>query len=704
MKQVLLVQLLITSYMLSNALSSQVKSNNAMTGNTIKPNSTSPVWEGWVKYYHYESGSKFVQPEEFFINSRYFTQKVLKTELSKRDSKGLFLHVPSKFYFYARLFPESLSIQEDRESHVSGTTDVLNLKLANPGKTQPFHLAIGEFPEGFCFNVEAGSLVAYKRDFDPNKDLAKSTVENWIICQEKKQDYEKLMNLISSYVGRIDKIRRESYPKEEEALKPEEATNPIERYEGPGANQKIDGFLVLLNDWTGCTLKCGGGWSYQQWKCVPPKKGGRECSKQLVRKKPCNEQPCPGISHDIDKLLDKPAQTPAESIELNKEPMIRSMYISQRYQQDQDCVIKESDVLLKIYDKENKQVLWPSRLIMNKDTISLFTDTKRNEMTFSFKIRQTSIAPSKENCCLIIKSEVDSHTVCGMSDCSTFAKSWTRAHSLFKTKCFTPRSKGHEVFRNETDLLDKSQGINMGLDVETAREREELLKKKLTEQKKLRNANEIQQTEEVAMDALDREINLEEMIKREEMLKSQNRIKTMISQMKKEEEKKRKLEEVMMERAEMQSTIKEKKEVARTISQIKRDTQKQVQERRKLLKEKIQKIRDREKRRSKLIQSRINLIRTKMAEKFVEANKNGDSAKCLNGAKDKKLIQAYCEENMADDITKLKSCLEESSFCIFCCDNEFGAMNVQGKDDCYNDCGKVMDLGGEWSNRLQIAK
>ena len=39
------------------------------------------IWSGWVKYFHYKSNIKFKNPKDFFVNSYFNKQKVLKNPL-----------------------------------------------------------------------------------------------------------------------------------------------------------------------------------------------------------------------------------------------------------------------------------------------------------------------------------------------------------------------------------------------------------------------------------------------------------------------------------------------------------------------------------------------------------------------------------------------------------------------------------------------
>lgn len=98
----------------------------------------------------------------------------------------------------------------------------------------------------------------------------------------------------------------------------------------------IDGSWIILQNWSECTLKCGGGQSYQHRMCVPPQNGGKPCVGSAILIKPCNTQSCPDTSSNESaniKLLN---------------PIIRVVPISNRFQRFQQCIIKEGDLQLQM--------------------------------------------------------------------------------------------------------------------------------------------------------------------------------------------------------------------------------------------------------------------------------------------------------------------------------------------------------------------
>jgi len=88
-----------------------------------------------------------------------------------------------------------------------------------------------------------------------------------------------------------------------------------------------DGYWVLLQDWSQCTLKCDGGLQYQQLMCVPPKDGGKNCEGQSIRSRPCNKQPCP-TEKNLKKVKLNLKKLGENGTTLK--PIVKAMRVSQR--------------------------------------------------------------------------------------------------------------------------------------------------------------------------------------------------------------------------------------------------------------------------------------------------------------------------------------------------------------------------------------
>ncbi len=105
------------------------------------------------------------------------------------------------------------------------------------------------------------------------------------------------------------------------APKPEECSKPPE-------TKKRDGVWKTLQDWSQCTVVCGGGTQTYQRICIPPLNGGKECEGEPIQTRPCNEAPC-------ELPAEKPTVLP---------PKIKLQKTTNRMQRYEPCIINEGDV------------------------------------------------------------------------------------------------------------------------------------------------------------------------------------------------------------------------------------------------------------------------------------------------------------------------------------------------------------------------
>ena len=123
---------------------------------------------------------------------------------------------------------------------------------------------------------------------------------------------------------------------------------------------------------------------------------------------------------------------------------------------------------------------------------------------------------------------------------------------------------------------------------------------------------------------------------------------------------------------------------------IKINAKMSVQNQRNKLREKLNAIRKKFKRRKRLIEQDINLIRAEMAKNLMNANKNGDMMRCKNANGHKDKIRKYCNIEIVDNYVKNMECRDEGNFCYICCENEFGNMQMEKRGICYKMCDELM--------------
>lgn len=708
MKQWLCIFVLILlSFNQYNCINSQLKFSSALKLNS---SGSEVAWEGWIKYFHYDKEVPITKPSEFFVNNQFFSQKLLKSELNSKGDDGRFKNIIDKNMFYALVLTDKLVLLSKRNDLISSTFETLTFDLISPYDTNDIKNSsirdIGVFNEGSCISLTTLIPKRFSKDYLAIKKDATNSVENWILCTQLKEEKEKLLsNLVTLKLSnqKLNNISIAATKNLASNTMQSKTTDKIERYTGPNAKPELDGYLILINDWSGCTLKCGGGESFQQWRCIPPKKGGRPCTGELIRKRSCNNNKCPQVS-----LIDNNSSNSSGNgndkngnEELDIKPIFKSLPFFDRPRQNIDCVIKEDDILFETKDDESGLMIKrPGRLLMNEKSVSVFESSDYKTSAFSFNLISTQIESIKEEyCCLFLRSQNKKFKVCSLSDCGTiadpkFVNGWKYSLSLFKTKCFKTTNSDLVAVDGKTDSQKDSQDqvssesaiATMNIEDDEIEEREKLIKQKLDSEKAASLETRIESSQQVALKAINREINLEEKLKREEMLKAREETRELMTKMNHEKIKKEKLEEAIESKENDNVVVKSEHQAVQSISNINNETQKLIEERRIALKKKITQIRKTSERKKKMIENKIKIIRGKMAQELVVASKVGNQEICTSSIGKKSKIEEYCNQNYINDFSKNQDCKYAETFCYSCCDSEFGASQQDKRDQCYSAC------------------
>lgn len=316
------------------------------------------------------------------------------------------------------------------ENSFSTTIDILNIDYIIPIEDRfPLNGSIkdfGKLNEGFC--VKISTIVPYKSFRITNKKLIPDDGKyvNWVFCLDSEKNKNFLIeNLIKlklinqhskgiivdfssrSYEGTsIEKLKELNENllrklKIKIRIQNENNLSLNKSFLGISSNnfskstdESIDGYWVVMKDWSECTLKCDGGKQFQQLLCIPPKKNGKPCIGDSIIVRPCNIQPCPReISQDLflnsnsseiitlSELLNTKAKTQNDKEDQknnNVKIEINFLPISNRPLEYDKCNFKESDALLLMDEFNNdyysNAAKLPVRLIMNKNAVSAYTD------------------------------------------------------------------------------------------------------------------------------------------------------------------------------------------------------------------------------------------------------------------------------------------------------------------------------------------
>ena len=443
--------------------------------------------------------------------------------------------------------------------------------------------------------------------------------------------------------------------------------------------------MIVLHDWSECTLSCGGGKSFLQLMKVMKSTSPDlvDCkTKDSILTRDCNMQPCPSAS-SMEKT--RKEFKAAEVVAGNA--TVKMMAISSRPQRYDKCHLKEGDALMMKKDDSVKEFanypLVPVRIVVNEKTFTAYQDDNLQNKISTYLLQESAISRIKDKAtCFIVMNNVSEDQFCMLdSSKGDFVEEWIYDFNLFKLQCKKNRVKSETEFertRLENEFKNKVEDLKM----EIVKEKADIIKKKVGEDEKKKFVNKIDQVRKTSLHALEKEMKLEDLLEKEEESKEDEENKTLEMQIQSEKKKEDCLLKAIKEKEiENQYNI-AKSQADRAIQKIAKETQQQIVLQRKNIAQKLMEMRQKQKRKKAQLKSEIMSIRTQIAERLQKINKVGDQAKCI-GTQDR---TSYCSSNFPDNYIKFGECEAPDSFCYVCCENEFGELHVLDRDNCYNAC------------------
>ena len=453
-----------------------------------------------------------------------------------------------------------------------------------------------------------------------------------------------------------------------------------------------DGYWIMLQDWSQCTQKCGGGKQVRQLQCIPPKKGGKPCQGSSIRERPCNTQPCPE-----PKLLSqviKREENPLKNLMSSNAPIVKMMPISQRPQRYDKCHIKDTDAS---YINE-KGVRVPIRLVMNNKSISAFQDENVSSSLITFLLEDTQFKLLKENKSCFRLENVNGHAdFCSLvEDCAgnrpevsntiidtyhnSFVNEWNYDFNLFKTQCFQERKVNYDI-SNDPEFQKKQSELQQ----EFIQQKKNKIKSESTKSEEFQLMKKRKETEAMTLSALMKEKHLEDMLIKEEAEREEEELKEIQLQLENEKKKKDCMKKAIQEKQLESEAQLSTSEAERSIEQLKKQVQLTIQKQRNEVQEKIKRMRQINNRKRQHLLQQIQLIRTETAGHVNQATRKGDTNTCKaivdirdQGIKQGK-INEYCSMNLVNFIPDCTT-----NFCYSCCENEFGDIYISERNQCYN--------------------
>jgi len=136
------------------------------------------------------------------------------------------------------------------------------------------------------------------------------------------------------------------------------------------------------------------------------------------------------------------------------------------------------------------------------------------------------------------------------------------------------------------------------------------------------------------------------------------------------------------------------------LNKIKEQARQQVNIRRNELKDKLARYRKRAMQRMQAKKEEISSVRIEIADHLANAYKSGDIEICRKALKTDQEWASYCTSKFTTSFDDKQNCENEDERCEFCCDGEFGEVNIDKKQKCIEElCNKKIHpvkSNGRW--------
>jgi hypothetical protein len=671
-------------------------------------------YTSWVKYFKMMETDKD-KHQSFYKNMDYYEQMKYIPKKSP-DFKGTSkdkLHELNKYiispqYFYTILFKDNLNFITSRNQKIAKTIDFLNIEEiddveessgygdggadVNENGIQEF----GNFAEGFCFKILTGTNATGKTKI-------------WVLCTETIKFKTQLMNMLKKLKihwqrehGKIvipDTVKKQPTAGETInfglTLGDDGASMKIDA----GKNNITDGYWIVLQDWSQCSLKCGGGISTLHRMCVPPKNGGLSCQGPDVFTRPCNTGPCPNstsLLHGND--------TNYKTLK----PVVKVLPFSTRPQRYSKCKIKESDLMYtqsleeldstqrngnplpQMGESAQKEIQIPVRVVMNNKTVTLFNGESYDSQIKTFDLQMTELKSSSEHPnCFYFTSGTKKAELCpfGFDTSDKTLGEWFEHFNLFKHQCHTNRTKFGLNITDDDALKRKLQEKIAQAKKDVLDDREQEMKTKLEFDDEQELQSDVKASTAVTLQAIQKELDLEAMIRREEKEREKNEIIEIKKKIDEEKKKSDCLIKNIKKKQEETEQQQKMRQVAETIQTNKQIAAQQISVRRLQLKQQIEKMRQQTEEKKRKMIAQLQQVRVQMATQMNKAYKIGKPENCAKASASDQDKYNYCTANFPDNTDMLGNCKEAEFFCEFCCNNEIGEMYEDKRNDCIkNNC------------------
>jgi len=329
----------------------------------------------------------------------------------------------------------------------------------------------------------------------------------------------------------------------------------------------------------------------------------------------------------------------------------------------------------------------PFRVVMNNETISFKEYGKGQALTDSFSLKDLNVVElykEDPNCLKIGQTAEKYKIMCEISDPNETRaqefkiKNWIRDIQQFRDDC-------HKDEEGPKINIDKDPRL-IKLKMEIAEENVKGNLDQLDEKQRKENEKTLKLAMLISLKTLEKERTYEERLEQEELLRERKEDEVIKKEYQCEEMKKTNLLKALIinRDAENQNKLKLKEKLTEIENELKL---KLVTNRNNTMR-KINLLRLSHERKKNKLRMQISEMRKTLNQSVLEAERIGDSTNCINSLLNLTFTQ-YCSLNFTKDPETLTQCKVKDNFCYICCENEFGEMHKDERENCLESCQKI---------------
>jgi hypothetical protein len=460
-------------------------------------------------------------------------------------------------------------------------------------------------------------------------------------------------------------------------------------------NKKVT--WVPITTWSECSKPCGGGKSYLQRLCVLPSNSKEKCVGERILSKECNLNPCENTLTETELLKLQERNKNSTLNSTLSHPVFKFMPVSRRPLRYERCTIKEGDLAIYIEEGSIKGSKIPVRVILNNRTLTAYSNDDYESIIVSHTLSKITglrrFAKENTNTCFTVQEGHRKTTLCAFvsprKSLKDLAVEWQNDILDFIKNCAEFYSHNLDFKSMNEMSLDK---VQTSLDFYGEKEKDQM-------------EHVILKTQQLALQAIEKELKVENLIEKEEELKQKKLEEQVNNEFEKIKKQKDLINQALQEKKKQADIYASKLMIKKKIKQISQQVQREVIKIREDLKARILSKQRDEKRKRELIQNKINSLKSDISKNLLKASKNGDSQEC-NPERPAEEIVEYCKVNYEYDNNKMNECVMNDNFCYMCCESEFGDLHLESRSVCYTKCDDFyiykVKFGGEKGIKLKM--